>query len=104
MSTFEELKVNFEQKWKSIAEKRAELFWEMNKQISQMPDVLQAPQKGEKWQFNGMTCHRCKGEIFTVREYVTINGIKHRAELECDDQDCKFRGVYDFNEAKWLVP
>ena len=100
MSSYEELKTNLDNKWKSTQTKRAELISEMNQQIDQMPDVLNAPRAGEAWQVDDVKCNKCEGILFKVIRYVTINGLKHRAELEC--MECEVNAVYDFNEGKWL--
>lgn len=67
--------------------------------LAQMPDVKGAPDTVTPWSHPAIAC-ACGGATFLVPRWVTVNGVRHRAELAC--QTCQRVGTWDWTDARWL--
>jgi hypothetical protein len=81
--TFEELKAQRQAEWKAAQTKAAKNLRELNAQIAAMPDVAGAPSPDIQWSHPDIFCGGCATKYFWVKRWVTVNGLRHRAELEC---------------------
>ena len=97
--SYEELRADRAREWREVQEKRMRYWDEERRKISMMPDVKDRPMKGASVMWPGIECPDGHG-LFTVERYVTVNGVKHRAELHC--QACEHKGTWDFTNNEWV--
>lgn len=64
-----------------------------------MPDVVNRPMKGASIMLPGVLCPEGHA-LFTVERHVTVNGVKHRTELHC--QNCAHKGTWDYTNNEWV--
>ena len=100
--TYDELAAERRREWERAQRVAADQNDAERARISQMPDVVNRPNPAIPWSFQGLVCPTpdCGGTAFYVPKWVTINGVKYRAEVVCTM--CKKYAVWDWNERKWI--
>lgn len=63
-----------------------------------MPDVRDAPDATRDWYHADVVCP-CGRATFHVQRWVTVNGVRHRAELRC--LACARIGTWDWATRNW---
>lgn len=87
------------EKWRQIAHIRQREQDEMQKKLQDMPDVRMRPEPEQTWGHPGIK-HRCGGVKFKALRWVTVNGIKEKAELLC--LKCKQTETWDWLSKTWI--
>ena len=65
-----------------------------------MPDIRDAPDATMTWSHPSIACP-CGRGTFHVLRWVTVNGVRHRAELRC--LGCTSIGTWDWATRDWCV-
>ena len=100
--SYDELMAVAQAHWSKVQALREQRLNDLHDELSKMPDVANAPKKDEPWNDCKIRCFDCDKEtMFHVERWVTVNGQRHRAELQC--LDCKKIGTYDFVDSIWLT-
>ena len=100
--TYEELSAERASEWAEKQKLAAKNLSDLHAQLSQMPDVREAPSPDLPWSHRDIVCpgQACAGKEFYVTRWVTVNGVRHRAELKC--LGCGFLGTWDWALTAWL--
>jgi len=98
--TYAELARERQREWAEAQTLAAKGLAELDERLRKMPDVASAPAVGSEWTNRDVRC-RCLGSVFRMRKWVTVNGVRHRAEVEC--LNCKTIGTWDWATSQWLT-
>lgn len=98
--TYEELKVQRAAEWSAAQAVAGKLMADLHAQIAAMPDVRDAPSPDVDWTHPDIFCAEDAGKYFRVKRWVTVNGIRHRAELVCSS--CGHRDTWDWATQQWM--
>ena len=97
--TYEELRAERAREWAGAQAQAATALAELHGRLAAMPDVLHAPDPELPWSNREVACP-CGGGTFLVTRWVTVNGLRHRAELSCST--CSRLGTWDWSEKRWI--
>jgi hypothetical protein len=99
--TYSELAHERQREWAEAQTLAAKGLAELDERLRKMPDVASAPAVGSQWEAPpGVICW-CLSRLFRMRRWVTVNGVRHRAEVECEN--CKTVGTWDWATSQWLT-
>jgi len=98
--TYEELRLERQREWASAQKLMATELATLHAGLAEKPDVKDGPLVGAQWESRGVACPGCGDTKFYVHRYVTVNGVKHRIELEC--VACSRKETWDFGLQAWL--
>lgn len=98
--TYEELKAQRAAEWDAAQKTAATLLAQLHEQILKMPDVAGAPAQGSTWSNADIFCDNCASKYFTVVRWVTVNGVRYRTELDC--QNCGRKDTWDWATQQWM--
>jgi hypothetical protein len=100
--TYEELKSERAKEWAEKQAIAAKTLDSIHAGLQQMPDVRDAPSSDHAWSHPDIHCpgQACAGKEFRVTKWVTVNGLRHRAELRC--VHCGLSGTWDWNDRAWM--
>jgi hypothetical protein len=97
--TYEQLAALRAEEWATAQRTMAKNIADLHASIVQMPDVAGAPGPNVPWSHPDIMCP-CGEMTFLVPRWVTVNGVRHRAELVCTG--CKCTGTWDWSLKSWL--
>jgi len=98
--TFAELAQQRAQEWAATQAVAAKAQADLQAAILAMPDVKGAPSPDVPWSHPTLACRVCATNMFSVTRWVTVNGVRHRAEVVC--LACRTLGTWDWNTKVWL--
>jgi len=98
--TYAELAHERQREWAEAQTLAAKGLAELDERLRKMPDVAGAPAVGSQWEAPSEVRCRCLGSRFTMRKWVTVNGLRHRTEVQC--LVCNLVGTWDWATAQWL--
>jgi len=99
--TFDELQSKAAREWAERQKNVGRRLTEQASAFAQSPDVRMAPPPGEPWSHPDIgPCLACKGPSFFCTRWVTLAGVKYRAELVCTT--CGARNTFDWASKSWL--
>lgn len=96
--TYDDLKVEADNRWRDIQRLRAQRQHELFEQIANAPDVLGAPALGTLWSHPAIACD-CGGLAFTVLRYGCLNGVRDKCDLKC--QRCAATRTWNWATMAW---
>ena len=97
--TYEQLRAERAREWSQTQARAAKALAELHASIRQEPDVRNPPDPSVPWCHRGIACG-CGGTAFYCQRWVTVNGLRHRAELACCH--CERVNTWDWGSATWL--
>ena len=100
VKSYEELRAERQQEWEAKQALRATLLGDLHAMLAQMPDVRDAPSPDLPWSHKNICCRKCGAKEFYVTRYVTVNGLRHRAELKC--LACEELATWDWTLMAWM--
>ena len=100
VKSYEELRAERQQEWEGKQALRAKLLGDLHAMLAQMPDVRNAPSPDLPWSHPDISCPTDGGKEFRVVRWVTVNGIRHRAELRCLSDDTV--ATWDWATMRWM--
>jgi hypothetical protein len=98
--TYEDLAKARAAEWAASQATAAKAQADLQATILKMPDVAHAPSPDLPWQHPDLACAFCAEITFFVTRWVTVNGVRHRAELKC--AACQSIGTWDWTDKRWL--
>jgi len=98
--SFEELREKRAQEWARAQAIATQNMANLHAAIQRMPDVASAPSPDLPWSHPDLSCPVDGGQSFIVRKWVTVNGVRHRAECECTT--CGTVSTWDWTDKMWL--
>jgi hypothetical protein len=98
-ATYEELTWLRANEWATAQATAAKTLAEQHALFASMPDVKGAPRPDIPWTHPDIVCP-CGGVVFLVPRWVTVNGLKYRAELACTE--CQRVDTWGWTEGAWL--
>jgi hypothetical protein len=98
--TYQELAQARAVEWAATQKAAAQAQAQLQATILAMPDVANAPSPDLPWQHPDLACAFCAEITFFVTRWVTVNGVRHRAELKC--AACQSIGTWDWTDKRWL--
>jgi hypothetical protein len=98
--SYQELAALRQEEWLAAQRKAEANIKALHASIAQMPDVKHAPAPTDVWGHPGIACAGCGSEGFNVTRWVTVNGVRHRAELKC--LGCGKGGTWDWASKAWI--
>ena len=98
--TYDELKAKRAAEWNAAQGEAARRQAELYATLLKMPDVANAPSPEIPWSSPGIRCRACQTEVFRVARWVTVNGVKYRAELHC--HACGEEATWDWTANRWV--
>jgi hypothetical protein len=100
--TYEALRAQRAQEWAAAQVVAGALLRDLHEKIAAMPDVRDAPARDVEWSSRMIQCSACAWAYFFVTRWVTVNGLRHRAELEC--ANCQRVDTWDWATKAWMRP
>lgn len=98
--TFEELRALRAAEWAERQKTASTLLADLHASIAAMPDVANAPNPDAQWTHPDIFCDGCAGKYFYPKRWVTVNGLRHRAELHC--VGCGRVDTWDWATQQWM--
>lgn len=98
--TYDELAAKRAEEWRVAQATAARGNAELHAKLLAMPDVSGAPSPDLAWSHHDLSCNTCGEQTFYVQRWVTVNGIRHRAEVRCASGG--HVGTWDWNEKRWI--
>lgn len=97
--SYEELREERAKEWDAAQRKAQQNLADVYATVLKMPDVKDAPLDGVPWASAGIVCE-CSGTGFYVKRWVTVNGLRYRAELKC--LGCHGHRTWDWTTKRWI--
>jgi hypothetical protein len=98
-ATYESLKAQAERDWARNTAEWQEGIKALHAAIAKMPDVVHAPTEADVFSHPDIACP-CGSRDFKCARWVTVNGVRHRAELHC--RGCGAERTWDWGQRRWL--
>lgn len=98
--TYEELKQLRDTEWKTAQAIAQKQLADLQDSLMRMPDVVDAPSEHVQWSHLEVFCPKCAAKYFWVKRWVTVNGVRHRAEMVC--ASCGNKDTWDWATMKWM--
>ena len=98
--TYEELRAERDVEWRSKQVIAQQQLKDLHETLIRMPDVRDAPSPDIEWSHPDIFCAEDAGKYFRVTRWVTVNGLRYRAEMVCSS--CGHLDTWDWNDRKWM--
>lgn len=99
--TYEELRAQRQEEWRAAQAIVRKNLADLHAALAEMPDIRLAPSPDLPWSHEAISCLGCAGKSFSVKRWVSVNGVRYRAELKCLEATCGRVGTWDWTTIAW---